>query len=213
MSIQNIPDVQFISTSHRCHQHVLDFVVATSSIASYMNVYHERPVTSFAPHLENGAPQYPNILFEGQASGKNVAFVPDDILRSVFVQSSRNQPIPYLVLPRFSQIVGASSSAIAETSEGLAQAMFTGYWETNLAAIEAAHGKRKAGNWPAALQFAAVVRDAMSHGGVIHMFSSIQPVACFGLKYDFSMNGRKIIHNDLTCADIFFLMLEIDAAF
>lgn len=142
-----------------------------------------------------------------------MAFIPDDLLQSVFVQNVRSQPIPYLVAATFSQIQGVSTGAIAETLEGLAQAMFTGYWELNLKTIEATHGKRKAGNWPDLLKFAAVVRDAMSHGGTLSMFPTVPPVAHYGLTYDFSTNGRKIIHNDLTCADTFFLMLKVDAAF
>lgn len=213
MSIQNIPGIQYIPASHRCHRFVLDFVVATSSIASYMNVYHNRPALTFAPHIQDGAPQYPASSFEGQASGKSVDFVPDDVLKAVFVQSLRNSPIPYVVTPAFTQIPGVTTGAIAEIFEGLAQAMFTGYWETNLKAIEAVHGKRKAGNWPAVLRFAAVVRDAMSHGGTLNMFPAVQPVSHFGLNYDSTMNGKKIIHNDLTCADIFYLMLEIDTIY
>ncbi|MBN9368567.1 MAG: hypothetical protein J0H59_16255 [Comamonadaceae bacterium] len=213
MSIHNIPNVQFIDPSHRCHQYLLDFVVATSSIGSYLRVYHNQQATSFAPHIENGAPQYPTNSFEGKASKKNIDFIPDDLLRAVFLQSNRNTPIPYLISSTFNQITGSSTDAIAETFEGLAQAMFTGFWETNLAAIETSHGKRKGGKWPSVLQFAAVVRDTMSHGGTIHMFPSIPPAAHFGLTYSPADNGRKIIHNDLTCADIIFLMLEADAAF
>ena len=64
MSIQSISGVQFILASHRCHQYLLDFVVATSSIFAYMNVYHNQPVSSYAPHLKNGASRYPTSVFE-----------------------------------------------------------------------------------------------------------------------------------------------------
>ena len=67
--------------------------------------------------------------------------------------------------------------------------------------------------WPSVLQFAAVIRDAMSHGGVIHMFPSVPPVTHFQLQYSQADNGKKVVHNDMTCADIFFLMLDMDAAF
>lgn len=213
MSISNIPGVQFISQAHRCYQYVLDFVVATSSIGSYINAYHSKPVTTFAPNLVNGEPQYPSISFQGQSSGRNVAFVPDNLLRSVIVQSKRDEPIPYLVSPTFQQISGQATDAIAQTFEGLAQAMFTGYYETNLLEIERVHGKRKHGAWPDVLQFAAIVRDTMSHGGVLHMIPAVKPVTYFGQTYSPSCNGRKVIHNDLSCADIFFLMLDADAAF
>lgn len=213
MPINNIPNVQFIWESDRCHPHVLDFVVATASIGSYLSAYHGQPVTSFAPIQASSGPQYPTCSYAGQASGRTVKFVPDDVLRAAFLRSTRNEPIPYLVEPSFVQISGVTTTAVAETYEGLAQAMFTRFWETNLSSIEAVHGLRKAGNWPTVLRFAAVVRDAMSHGGTLHMFPAVQPVTHFGLTYDSSQNGRKIIHNDLSCADIFFLMLEADALF
>lgn len=213
MSISSIPGVQFISPTHRCHQYVLDFVVATSSIGNYINAYRDELVTTFSPKVENGVPQYPTISFQGCSSGRNVAFVPDSLLQSVIVQNKRNESIPYLVTPRFQQISGHATDAIAQTFEGLAQAMFTGYFETNLPNIERAHGKRKNGVWPDVLKFAAVVRDAMSHGGVLHMFPSVTPITYFGQTYSPSCNGRKVIHNDLSCADIFFLMLDVDAVF
>ena len=91
--------------------------------------------------------------------------------------------------------------------------MFTRYYENNLDGIEAVHGKRSGNTWPPVLQFSAVVRDAMSHGGTIHMFAYVPAVNYFNLNYSPADNGRKVIHNDLSCADIFFLMLEMDAAF
>ena len=213
MSINNIPGVQFISPSHRCYHYVLDFVIATSSIGSYINAYNNTPVTTFAPTQVNGVSQYPSASFQGQSSGRNVEFIPDDVLRSIIVHNKRDEPIAYLVSSTFQQISGQATDAIAQTFEGLAQAMLTGYYETNLGEIERVHGKRKQGAWPDVLQFMAIVRDTMSHGGVLHMFPTVKPATYFGYTYSHSSNGRKIIHNDLSCADIFFLMLDADAAF
>lgn len=110
MSI-NIPDINFIA-------------------------YHNKPVTTFAPHLENGVPQYPKILFQGIASKRNVAFFPDSILQSVFVKKKRDTPIPYTVSTVFDRIEGSTTDAIAEVYKGIAQAMFTRYYETNLSKIK-----------------------------------------------------------------------------
>lgn len=154
---------------------------------------------------------YPPCSIAGSASGKTIQFIPEDVLRGVFVNQDRTTPIAYLEGSAFSQGTGASTSAVAETIEGFAQAMFTRYWETNLSKIEFIHGKRKTGNWPPLLQFAAVVRDAMSHGGVLHMFPSVKPATYFGITYTQSENGKRIIHTDLTSADIFLLMLDVDA--
>ncbi len=135
------------------------------------------------------------------------------VLRDVLVNNSRTTDIPYLEQATFTQIVGVATDALAETIEGFAQAMFTRYWETNLAAIQQVHGLRRSGTWPQVLQFAAIVRDAMSHGGVLHMFQSVAPATHFSLTFAPSLNGRRILHNSLTSADIFLLMLDVDAAF
>lgn len=213
MSIKNIPNVKFISDSHRCYNFILDFVVSTASIGSYLSAYHNLPVTTFAPTFKSGIPQHQTCDFQGLSCGKSVSFVPDDVLRSVFVDGLRNEPIPYIESNNFPIIKGVSTPAIAEMVEGLAQAMFTRYWETNLAQIEIVHGKRSKGSWPMVLQFAAIVRDAMSHGGKIHMFPSVSSANYFGLTFSQADNGKKIIHTLLTCADIFYLMLDIDNSF
>jgi hypothetical protein len=213
MSIASIPGIQFINESHRCYEYALDFVIASAALGKYLNVYHGETATSFAPQLANGIPQYPTFCFAGHASGKNLEVVPHDLLTNVLVNDIRAGSIPYLSPATYQDAIGNSTGAMAETLEGLAQAMFTRYYENHLASIEAVHGKRNKNGWPSVLQFSAVVRDAMSHGGTIHMFASIPPVTHYGLTYTPADNGRKILHNDLTCADIFFLMLEMDAAF
>lgn len=213
MSIADIPSIAFLPAGHRCHPFVLDFVVALASVGSYINVYHGMPVTTFAPIVLPTGPQYPTISIAGSASGRTIEFVPHDVLQDVLVANSRSPAIGYVERFSFSQIAGVSTSAMAETIEGLAQAMFTRYWETNLPAIVAVHGMRKGGNWPPVLQFAAIVRDAMSHGGKLHLFPSVAPATHFGLTYAPTQNGRRILHNDLTSADLFVLMLEIDGLF
>ena len=213
MTIANIPNVKFLPATNRCHPFVLDFVVALASVGSYMKAYHGQPITTFAPTLLPAGPQYPTVSIAGLASGKTIDFIPDEVLQHVFVTNSRTPVISYVEKPAFSQIAGVSTSAMAETIEGFAQAMFTRYWETNLSAIVAVHGKRGGGAWPAVLQFAAIARDAMSHGGTLHMFPSVAPATHFGLTYASTQNGRRILHSDLTSADLFLLMLDVDATF
>jgi hypothetical protein len=211
ISVDKIPGIALISKSHRAHEYVLDFVVAATSVGKYLSAYHGHPVTTFAPDIPAGKHQ--TFTLQGQASGKTIEFLPHEVLKEVFVAEARLVAIPYLCVPSFPLIKGASTGAVAETFEGFAQAMFTRYWENNLSEIEKVHGKRKTGGWPQVLQFAAIVRDAMSHGGTIHMFPTIAPASHFGLKNSQSENGKKIIHTDLSCADIFLLLLDVDAAF
>ena len=213
MSIANIPNIKFLPSAHRCHSFVLDFVVALASVGSYMKAYHGVPVTTLAPTQLATGPQYPTVSIAGWASAKTIDFVLQDVLLDVFVANSRTPAIAYVEQSSFAQLSGVGTSAVAETIEGFAQAMFTRYWETNLPAIVAANGRRNGGSWPQVLQFAAIARDAMSHGGTLHMFPSVAPATHFSLTYTLSQNGRRILHNDLTSADLFLLMLDVDATF
>jgi len=213
MSIQSIPKIKLLPATHRCHPFALDFVVAMASVGSYLNAYHGRPVRTFAPTLLSTGPKYPTYSIAGVASGKTIDFVPHDVLQAVLVGNSRTPSIAYLEKPTFNQISGVSTSAVAETIEGFAQAMVTRDWETNLSEIKRIHGCRRDGAWPQVLQFAAVVRDAMSHGGTVHMFSDVPPATHFGITYTQAQNGKRILHNDLTSTDLFVLMLDVDIIF
>ena len=209
--VDKIPGIAFISKSHRAYEFVLDFVVAAASVGKYLNAYHGQAVTTFAADVPSGRHQ--SFHFQGLASSKTIEFIPHDLLNGVFLAEVRTAAIPFLCSPSFPIIKGASTGAVAETLEGFAQAMFTRYWENNLANIEKVHGKRKAGKWPQVLQFAAVVRDAMSHGGTVHMFPGVPPATHFGVTYSQADNGKKVLHNDLSCADIVLLLLDVDATF
>jgi len=213
MSIASIPDIRFLPATHRGHPFVLDFVVALASVGSYLKAYHGLPVTTFAPTQSPTGLRYPTVSIAGLASGRTIDFVPHDLLQDVFVANGRTPAIAYIEKPEFIQVAGVSTSAMAETLEGFAQAMFTRYWETNLSTIEAVHGQRSGRSWPQVLRFAAIARDAMSHGGTLHMFPSVASATHFGLTYVSAQNGRRILHNDLTSAGLFLLMLDVDATF
>lgn len=213
MSIAAIPEIKLITPAQRAYDCALDFVVATASIGAYLNALHGQTVSTFAPTHIAGHRQYPTMTFAGIASGKNLEIVPHDVLTNVLGNDTRAGDIAFLTPASFPAISGNSTGAAALVLEGCAQAMFTRYWEDNLSSIEATHGKRKNDTWPAVLQFAAVVRDAMSHRGALHMSSHVPQVSFFNLTYAHAQNGRRITHNDLSCADIFFLMLDADLAY
>ncbi len=64
--------------------------------------------------------------------------------------------------------------------------------------------------WPAPWDFARVVRNAVSHGGVLSIDNpKAQSVSWYGLSYGPAQNKRKIIGTDLSTADTLILMLEM----
>src|SRR5262249_53354282 len=136
MSIESRPGIRFITTVDRCYPYALDFTVAAASLGSYLNAYHAQPVTTFAPgENANGGPEYRTMVFEGKASGKNLELFPHEALTDVFVNDARTARIPFLSPATFQNAVGNSTSAVPTILEGLAQAMFTRYYEDYLTAI------------------------------------------------------------------------------
>lgn len=211
MPIADIPCIKFIHDTHRCYEYILDFVIAHSALGAYINVYHNQAANSFFPQIHGEEERYPTFLIEGKASGKNLQIVPYDILTNVMYNNTRKGTIPYFSDSDFYEVVGNSTNALVQTLENLGQAMFVNYFENNVVKFKSKYGIRK--YWPPVLQFAAVIRDAVSHGGAISIDKDVAPVAYFGLQYSRDDNGTKILHNHLTNADLFYLMLDMDEVF
>ncbi len=65
--------------------------------------------------------------------------------------------------------------------------------------------------WPNVWQFARIVRNAAAHGGQVNIDDlSFVPVTWHTLTYGPDQNGRKIFGEDLSLADVFILMLEMN---
>lgn len=61
-------------------------------------------------------------------------------------------------------------------------------------------------NWPSALSFARVVRNAIVHNGIAIRNPKAKPVSWEGVTYDHSHNGRQFYPEDLDTGDILLLM-------
>lgn len=208
--IHTIPNVKFITPSHRCYEYILDFVVALSSYGSFFKIYQNQLVTSFAPIQTSSGLEYPSVHLAGRI--RNVSFIPHELFIDIVVNDTRNSKIAYVEEPYFKQIVGVSADG-AQIIEGFANAMFIRYYEDNIHKIKALFGNEQ-DNWPEVLRFSRVVRNSMSHGGKIEIRNQkFRPVNYSGLTYSFADNGKRILHNTLTAADIFFLMLDMDLIF
>jgi hypothetical protein len=87
---------------------------------------------------------------------------------------------------------------------------FIAYFEKNVADIKAKHGSKK--NWPNVLSFGRRVRNAFAHGGTLNITDGISAV-WGGISYSKADNGRRVLYNDLTSADLTLLMVEMDSQF
>ena len=208
VQIENLPNVLFVNASSRCHQYALDFVAAAASLATTHAVYRGDASAGFLPQAMGLRLTHQGLNIDGSASGFNLTFYPHYMLHALFCGSSRQERIPYVKHTAVSSLVGPSTGTLADTFESIGQVMFLRYYEHHFQMAKTKFGPRSA-QWPSVLQFAALIRDAMGHGGKLKLFSS-EVVRHFNLSYSQSDNGRRILHNDLTCADLFLLMLEID---
>lgn len=65
-------------------------------------------------------------------------------------------------------------------------------------------------NWPATLNFARVVRNAIAHGSINIRTPSTPPVVWRGLSYSHADSGRDIFSSDIGPTDLIGLMIEAD---
>ena len=87
---------------------------------------------------------------------------------------------------------------------------FITYFEKSVADIKAKHGSKK--NWPNNLNFGRIVRNAFAHGGTLNITDGIS-ATWGGITYSPAANGRRVLYNDLTSADLTLLMVDMDPLF
>jgi len=211
MSLEKIPNIKFIVPTHRCHEYLLDFILATASFGAYFKVYHGQPVTTFAPAMKGGHPTHVSFLFSGIASQKHLSFFPHEIFVDVILKNTRNTNIAYVEEAVYKEVSGVTTHA-GSMFGGFTNAMFIRYYEDNQDNWKSQYGGDQ-DTWPEVLRFARIVRNCMSHGGKIEIRNPKErPVNHFGLTYSHKDNGNPI-RPDLGPADIFYLMLDMDAVF
>lgn len=87
---------------------------------------------------------------------------------------------------------------------------FITYFAKNEVAIRASHGAKA--RWPGVLNFGRIVRNSFAHGGTLNITDNITG-QWRGLNYSSTVNGRRVLYNDLSSGDLTLLMLEMDSAF
>jgi hypothetical protein len=91
------------------------------------------------------------------------------------------------------------------------QSAFVHYFESFRPKLETRYGQSPQA-WPAAWNFARVLRNAFSHGGRIHFLNSnAASVQWRTLNYGPADNGQMILFRDITPVEVVLLMDEIDS--
>jgi hypothetical protein len=91
-------------------------------------------------------------------------------------------------------------------------AAFVHYYESVLDEIECNHGPSRTWHqWPEVLRFGRTVRNAFTHGGVVHVTDPKAPVSSWqGVTYGPAQNGHQVLYTDLMPGDLVLLMEEMD---
>ena len=101
--------------------------------------------------------------------------------------------------------------AVAALLAGYGQVLATNYFERHRPQIEARFGNDPNSAWPGVWNFARVIRNAMSHKGMIHFDNpKATPVSWKGLEYSPRDNGRPVLHTDLWPGDLIDMLIEMD---
>jgi hypothetical protein len=94
----------------------------------------------------------------------------------------------------------------AYRNETMYYPIFVKFFEDHRPWVEENVGKID--KWPSTFAFSRVVRNAISHGGNLHLIDKkAKPVTWHNLTYDLSHHGRAL-HDDLAVGDLLFLMME-----
>ena len=92
------------------------------------------------------------------------------------------------------------------------QALVANYFERYKRHFEASDGRFDEDKAPPVWNFARVVRNAMSHGGVLTLKPRSRAVSWKGLHYSGAQAGRSILHTDIYPGDLFDLLRDMDSA-
>lgn len=164
-------------------------------------------------------------------NGISIPYRPDDSIRidcgleaaawywkpeQAVVSLAHNMVPLQLNLGRFATSGGAGSGpislgAIGTMLEAFGQVLASNYFERHRSAIEAKFGDEPATQWPSVWNFARVVRNAMSHKGIINIKNpNAHAVTWKSLRYSHADNGKAILHVDLWPGDLIDLLVELD---
>lgn len=196
----------FSRSKHRFFDGLASFLAGIASVGIAFEVQAKHPARPYAPT------DYLSLEGAKAVSGREFRFYPKNLLDTLSANGWPNDlVIEELQLSRqpphhpvwLSGLVGVHGSLISST--------FVKYFEDHRPSIELKFGKDPY-CWPSCWNFARVVRNALSHGGVVNFVnSSAKPVSWMTLTYSPMENGRPLLYNDMTSVELILLLEDMDA--
>ncbi len=102
----------------------------------------------------------------------------------------------------------ADLTVIQTLMASLYEHAFISYYEKNSDEMRAKYGSKR--NFPDALNFGRIVRNAFAHGGKVNITDRM-PGVWAGITYSEKDNGRQVLYHDLSSGDLTLLMIDMDA--
>jgi len=193
-----------VLNTHKCFDDIAIYLISLVSLALTGEIYVTGKASKYG--LDHVA------SMDGKAIGKRLTFYPSTVLDPFYKQKWPSQlrfDVKPVTIPANQNL---PLGVFEKPLYAIGQSMFINYFERYRPTIGNTYGAKKPYKWPAEWNFARVVRNAISHNGMINFESqSSKPVSWKGLVYDPKDNGKRIIFTDLWMADLIYLMLEMDS--
>lgn len=194
--------------SNRLHRHLFTFIVSCYCIQSHLFIINKNEKYKDLIFKENtdSLKEQERNRYIAYKTSKNIITHPYELIYEAIKNDRTNVPITLTfeeteTAPPIVEELG--TSGLSEIIASQIAQVFLSYWEENKPIF------KKINNNPI-IDFGKVLRDAFAHQGKIHITNNTE-VEHLGLKYDKTNNGRLIIHQDLSVADIINIMLDINS--
>ena len=198
----------YLPTKHRFFDGLASFLAGIASVGVAFEVQ--------AKHSARPYSSKDYLTLEGikSVSGSEFRFHPKNLLETL---ASNSWP-QHLEVEELQLSIQAPAHSLWLTGlkgvhGSLIASAFVKYFEDHRATIESRHGKDPY-KWPSCWNFGRMVRNALSHGGVVTFLNATAAhVSWRTLTYAPADNGRQLLYNDMTAVELILLLEDMDAEF
>lgn len=196
----------YTTSSHRFFDNLVTFVASVAALGTAFAIQSNRAARPY------GQSDYITLVGFPNVAGCEFRVFPESLLSELLANRWPNRlvidEVPINHAPpahpiSLTGIQGVHGSMIANA--------FVQYFEANRSLAEAKYTTNTQA-WPPQWNFGRVVRNALSHGGVVHITTpGAAAVSWRTLSYSPAQNGRQLLYQDVTSVELILLMEEMDA--
>lgn len=197
-----------IDTTNRAHRHLFTFITSCYCIQSHLFIinkdekYKELIFQKDTDDLKNKQRH----RFMALKTKNNIIVAPYELVYEAVINDRTDSPIELIFEKAQAAppiIEEMTTSGLSEIIAAQASQTYLSFWEENKETLKNINGNP-------IVDFGRVLRNAFAHRGKIHITNN-NIVEHLGLKYSKRDNGRLVIHQDLSVADIINIMLEVNS--